>query len=126
MNILILLILIIALNYFLLITSFSIGWFINDNSAPGLALSHQKISIVIAVRNEEKSIWNCLHHILKQDYPKELYEIIIIDDHSEDSSAEIIEKVKQNNSNIRLFKLNDQLYGKKNAITKGVMAATGI
>jgi cellulose synthase/poly-beta-1,6-N-acetylglucosamine synthase-like glycosyltransferase len=51
-----------------------------------------KISIIIPARNEEKNIGALLEALQNQTYPKELYEIIVIDDHSEDRTVEIVKK----------------------------------
>lgn len=56
------------------------------------------VSFVIPVYNAELSIGNCLESIIKQDYPKEKYEILVIDDYSEDNTVAIANKY-----NIRLF-----------------------
>jgi len=50
--------------------------------------SSPKVSIILPARNEEKFIGKCLDSLIKQDY--ENYEIIVIDDSSEDSTGEII------------------------------------
>ncbi len=49
-----------------------------------------KVSVVIAARNEEAHIENCVRSILDQDYPKELFEIIVVDDFSEDRTVELL------------------------------------
>jgi len=49
------------------------------------------VSVVISVHNEEKSIAEKLEDILAQDYPRDKCEIIVVDDCSNDSSAEIVE-----------------------------------
>ncbi len=51
-----------------------------------------KISILIAARNEEENIKDLLDALQAQKYPKELFQVIIIDDHSEDETVSIIEK----------------------------------
>ena len=56
------------------------------------------VSFVIPVYNGEHSIGNCLESIIMQDYPKEKYEILVIDDYSEDNTVVIASKY-----NIRLF-----------------------
>lgn len=50
------------------------------------------ISIVIPTYNEEKNIRKCLDSIFKQDYPKELLEVIVVDNHSEDKTIKIAQK----------------------------------
>jgi glycosyltransferase involved in cell wall biosynthesis len=57
-----------------------------------------KVSVIVPARNEEKLISTCLDSLLNQDY--ENYEIIVIDDSSEDSTGEIIKKYAKDNSKI--------------------------
>ncbi|MBK6680292.1 MAG: glycosyltransferase family 2 protein [Ignavibacteriales bacterium] len=47
-----------------------------------------KVSILIPARNEENNIGNCLESCLNQDYTN--LEIIVLDDHSEDRTAEVV------------------------------------
>lgn len=63
------------------------------------------ISIIIAARNEEKNIGDCIRSIIAQTYPKNKFEIIIVDDHSTDSTVSIIQSFQ--NENIRLLHLSD-------------------
>ena len=53
---------------------------------------HQKpkVSIILPARNEEKFIDKCLISLVNQDYTN--YEIIAINDSSEDSTGDIIRK----------------------------------
>ena len=53
-----------------------------------------KVSIIVPARNEEELISKCLDSLLVQDY--ENYEIIAIDDSSEDATGEIIKKKQRN------------------------------
>ena len=63
------------------------------------------ISVIIAARNEEKNIGPCINSIMKQAYPADLFEVIIADDHSTDSTAAIVTSYRQ--TNIRLIMLSD-------------------
>lgn len=45
---------------------------------------YNKFTIIIAARNEENNIERCIHSLLLLKYPSDLFEIIVIDDHSED------------------------------------------
>jgi cellulose synthase/poly-beta-1,6-N-acetylglucosamine synthase-like glycosyltransferase len=47
-----------------------------------------KVSIILPARNEEEFIGKCLESLINQDYKN--YEIIVIDDSSEDKTGEII------------------------------------
>jgi glycosyltransferase involved in cell wall biosynthesis len=47
------------------------------------------ISVVVPALNEEKYIGQCLSSLLAQSYPRELYEIIVVDNASTDRTSEI-------------------------------------
>jgi poly-beta-1,6-N-acetyl-D-glucosamine synthase len=81
------------------------------------------VSIIIPARNEEKNIGLLLQALQDQTYPKDLIEIIVVDDHSEDATAEIVIKFP----GVKLLKLeNDTINSyKKKAIEKGIAAASG-
>ena len=50
------------------------------------------VSIIVPVHNDKKNIAKLIHSLLSQDYPKRLYEIIIVDNNSTDGSKEIIKR----------------------------------
>ncbi len=50
------------------------------------------VSVVVGIRNEEKYIVECIESLLSQEYPKELYEIIIVDGMSTDNTQSIVKK----------------------------------
>lgn len=50
------------------------------------------ISIVIPTFNEEENIKRCLDSVFKQDYPKTLLEVIVVDNYSEDKTVDIAKK----------------------------------
>ena len=51
-----------------------------------------KISVIVPVRNNEEMIGDCIESLLAQDYPKEDYEIIVVDNNSTDKTTDIIKK----------------------------------
>ena len=85
-----------------------------------------KVSILIAARNEEDKIHLTINDILAQDYPKELFELIIVDDHSTDRTSEIISSYAQRG--VKLIKLDEKeplnSY-KKKAIAEAINMSTG-
>jgi len=66
-------------------------------------------SIIIPARNEEMNIADCINGIIQQDYPASAYEIIVVDDCSEDKTAQIVSELALRNpqNNIRLIRLGD-------------------
>ncbi len=57
-----------------------------------------KVSVIIPARNEENNIGKCLDSLLEQTYDN--FEIIVIDDSSEDKTGDIITQYAKNHSNI--------------------------
>ena len=50
------------------------------------------VTTMIVVRNEERYIKKCLESFLRQDYPKDKYEILVIDGCSTDKTIDIVER----------------------------------
>jgi cellulose synthase/poly-beta-1,6-N-acetylglucosamine synthase-like glycosyltransferase len=63
------------------------------------------ISIIIAARNEEKNIGNCIQSIINQSYSTNKFEIIVVNDHSTDKTVSIIHSFQK--ENIRVIDLAD-------------------
>ena len=84
------------------------------------------ISVIVPVRNEEPGILIFLRGLEKQSYSKSLFEIIIVDDHSEDKTFRLAGSFKSehNDLNISLIKLKDTS-SKKAALTAGIKIAKG-
>lgn len=86
-----------------------------------------RVSIIIVVRNEEENLPHLLQDLEAQTYSKALYEIIIVDDHSEDGSLHRIQEFSRNSSvdlKVEALQVN-VLSPKKAAIELGVRQATG-
>lgn len=66
-----------------------------------------KVSILVAARNEAKNISKTLDDLCAQSYDKSLTEIIFIDDHSTDNTAEIIASYAT--KGVKLIRLNEDL-----------------
>lgn len=50
------------------------------------------VSVVVGIRNEEKFIGECIESLLNLDYPRNSYEIIIVDGMSTDKTRDIVQK----------------------------------
>ncbi len=82
-----------------------------------------EISVLVAMRDEEKNIYPCLQSLAGQNYPTHLFRVIIIDDRSADNSAAIAEEFVKRNENFQLIHIRedlDGLYGKMNALSQAL------
>ncbi len=75
-----------------------------------------RLSIIIPARNEEVLIGRCLQSLLQQDYPAHLFEIIVVDDHSTDHTAAVVNAFNQ--PHIKLIDLKDYVDDEKNSYKK--------
>jgi cellulose synthase/poly-beta-1,6-N-acetylglucosamine synthase-like glycosyltransferase len=80
------------------------------------------LSVVVSCRNEEKNLPYLLKHLSGQDYNPALFEIIIIDDNSDDSTSSIASGFKGIKN---LVVLQNSERGKKSAIRQGVSVSKG-
>ena len=93
--------------------------------------SATQFTVIIPARNEAANIKACVDSILNQDYPATAFEIIVIDDFSEDDTAFIVHALSQQHPQVRLLKLADHckegetLAYKKKAIEIAVAQAKG-
>ncbi|MBA3673764.1 MAG: glycosyltransferase [Chitinophagaceae bacterium] len=68
-------------------------------------ISSTLISVIIPARNEEENISACLASVINQSYPKNLFEIIVVDDFSTDGTESIINSFSK--ENVSLISLKD-------------------
>lgn len=77
-----------------------------------------RFSIVIPARNEAGNIEKCLQSVLQNDYPKDFFEIIVVDDFSTDDTAGIVLQLQKQFSNLKLLQLKDHINSKQNSYKK--------
>lgn len=80
-----------------------------------------KVSVIVPVFNAEKYLGRCLDSILGQTYKN--IEVMVVDDGSSDSSKEILERYKKNDSRI-IYSSQNHL-GPNIARAKAIKKATG-
>lgn len=120
----------LSLAYSALMLLYSYGWqqqacFTGSNHVPAT-----KISVIIPARNEEQNIGDCIRSILSQNYPAELFEIIVVDDHSEDNTAAIVNSFQEPNVyciDLAAYVNETEALNsyKKKALSTGIMASEG-
>jgi len=86
-------------------------------------------SVVVSARNEEHTIEGCVRRILNQQYPANLYEVIVVDDCSSDRTAAILAQIATTEKRVRVLSAaGGDVHipvGKPAAISEGVNAAKG-
>ncbi|MBC7861939.1 MAG: glycosyltransferase [Bacteroidia bacterium] len=85
------------------------------------------VSIIIPCRNEEKNIGPCLLSIARQKFPFSQYEIIVVDDCSEDDTLNEAKKfcAQHPQISVRIVELKENHRAKKGALTAGINVAAG-
>ena len=83
------------------------------------------VSVIVAARNEEENIARCIDAVLAQNYPSEMFELIIVDDHSEDSTFKIATEYAKKSHQIICVHLQADFIGKKQAVTHAISIARG-
>src|SRR6187551_172113 len=109
--------------YSILILFYRAGWFELRSFSQTDHEPSITISLIIPARNEEENIGNLLSSLEKQTYPSHLFEVIVVDDHSTDNTAAVVNSY----SFAKLIRLefdNINSY-KKKAIETGITAASG-
>lgn len=101
----------LALFYCVLIGIYVAGWLCLPTRQTMAAAPAPKtsISVIIPARNEAANIETCLRAILTQQYPSQLLEIIVVDDHSTDNTANIVQQLAKQYPQIKLLTLQAYL-----------------
>jgi len=94
------------------------------------SLNHQpeecKISVIIAMRNEEGNVKELVDSLAKQDHDN--FEIILVDDNSDDRTKSTAEELSIGKANFRVISAGENKFGwgpKKNAIHHGIEQSSG-
>jgi cellulose synthase/poly-beta-1,6-N-acetylglucosamine synthase-like glycosyltransferase len=80
------------------------------------------VSLVVACRNEQTNLSHLLDSFVLQDYPKNLFEVIIVDDSSQDKTFEIASCFT---GIPKIISIYNNGTGKKKAIRSGISASSG-
>jgi len=129
----------IILNFSLWITYIlslyiTIYWFIVFlTKKPNLEIKERKItlsrfpfvSILIPAFNEEKTIIPTLESVSKLDYPKDKFEVIVINDGSTDNTKQKVTEFIKNNKTFNIKLLNQTNQGKAASLNDALKIAKG-
>lgn len=131
MSVLVYISLLLAVVYALLMIVYRVGWgrqvtfLIREDRT-----FNTRISVIVPARNEEDNIAACIRSILAQEYPADLMEVIVVDDHSTDATASVIKSFE--GQGVRYLSLAEHLQQsehinayKKQALATGITNSTG-
>ena len=118
--------LLLALLYAFLLLFLRSGWLKLPDFKKSEITPKTQVSILIAARNEADKIHYTIDDILAQNYPKHLFELIIVDDHSTDDTAKIIDSYSPRGVKLIILNESKTLNSyKKKAISAAINLASG-
>jgi cellulose synthase/poly-beta-1,6-N-acetylglucosamine synthase-like glycosyltransferase len=86
-----------------------------------------RVSVIVPARNETANVASCIQALYRQNYPADLLELILVDDHSEDDTVAVARAAA--GATIRLHVLHLQAPSgwayKKAAVAAGIAQASG-
>lgn len=83
-----------------------------------------QITVIVPVYNSAKTLEGCLKSIYKSNYPKELIEVLLVDNKSSDNSFEVFKQVSQQLEGLSMKYLNSR-QGKSKALNMALFNSTG-
>jgi cellulose synthase/poly-beta-1,6-N-acetylglucosamine synthase-like glycosyltransferase len=118
MLILSLLIFAIIASYGMMLWRFAKGWTRLPASVGAPRPVH--VTVIVPARNEEANIRACLADLLRQDYPEQFLQIVMVDDGSEDATASIAVELSAQHPNLTVLHATGA--GKKQALQQAIDA----
>ena len=66
------------------------------------------VSVIVPMRDEERYIERCIRSLTAQDYPRDRFEVIVVDGGSEDGSRDVVESLCREFASLRLIENRDR------------------
>ncbi len=96
----------LAAAYVFILIKYIKGWrSLPEWKTPSGFLPKTKVSVVVPARDEADNIAPCLQALANLSYPKELLEVIIVDDHSGDDTFNIASRFAKDHSSFKVLRL---------------------
>ncbi len=124
-QIILLIVIVSIVIYILYIITFIAGFFLPRKHFSAIKPG---TSVIVAARDEEHCIEDCLNSLCTQTYPNEKFEVIVVNDQSKDNTEKIIKSLQQKFSNLKLINIKKRpadFAPKKYAISEAFKIATG-
>jgi cellulose synthase/poly-beta-1,6-N-acetylglucosamine synthase-like glycosyltransferase len=109
--------LIIAGLYSVMILLFATAFMFRKDDNPDSEFDSDFVSVIVAFRNEAHNLESLLNSLLSQNY-KAGYEIILVDDHSDDDFEKVLSQFTD--ERIKVYSLPQSMEGKKQALRYAV------
>ncbi|MBE5981794.1 MAG: glycosyltransferase family 2 protein [Paenibacillaceae bacterium] len=92
-------------------------------------LEYPIVTVMVPAHNESIVLKKTMEALIKFDYPKDRYEIIVVNDNSADDSAQVLKTIQHNNPSAKIIVINtDRVVGgkgKSNALNIALSVASG-
>ncbi|MEB3164535.1 MAG: glycosyltransferase family 2 protein, partial [Prochlorothrix sp.] len=83
-----------------------------------------RVSLLVAAKNEEKVIGNLVQALCTLDYPRDRYEVWIIDDNSSDRTPDVLNSFQDQYEHLRVFRRSPEAKGGKSGALNQVIPLT--
>ncbi len=113
--------------YVILIGAFSLGVQRLPAFEPIDIEPEHDFSILVVFRNEKENLTSLIEHLRRLDYPREKFEVLLIDDDSEDGSVDLLKSMQEDDPTINMRVLEfkrESSSPKKEAIEMGLGKAS--
>ena len=92
-------------------------------------LEYPIVTVMVPAHNESIVLKKTMEALIKFDYPKDRYEIIVVNDNSTDDSAQVLKTIQHNNPSAKVIVINTDPVvggkGKSNALNIALSVASG-
>ncbi|MBE5991149.1 MAG: glycosyltransferase family 2 protein [Paenibacillaceae bacterium] len=92
-------------------------------------LEYPIVTVMVPAHNESIVLKKTMEALIKFDYPKDRYEIIVVNDNSTDDSAQVLKTIQHNNPSAKIIVINTDPVvggkGKSNALNIALSVASG-
>ncbi len=116
-------ILFILFVYVLVIFFLFLGLFLLKKSSGNSPSGREKVTVVVPFRNEADHLPGLINDLLRQNYPEELFFVILVNDHSTDGSGLLASSLVEAHQRFSCLDLPGGRNGKKEALSHAIESA---
>ncbi len=109
--------------YTVILILFSIGLWGAKNAAYRDPKEDTRVTLLIPFRNEAENLPGLLNDLYSQTYPSSMFQVVFVDDHSDDNSRKLVESLTANRNGYSCLTLPIDKMGKKDALHVGMQHA---